>query len=369
MKSLTLLAFGFVGVLSFAQTKPLLKLQLTNTIPLERKNQSVEIASASVTGLKNKTFIVKNQADQSEIPYQWLSDGKLLIQADFKPNEHKKIIFTEGTPSKIDAKVYGRFVPERYDDFAWENDKIAFRMYGKSLEKVPNQNAWGMDAWSKRTNRLILDEWYKLNNYHNDNGDGLDFFHVGSSLGAGDVLPFVGDKLTYLGNYQGYKIIDKGPLRFSFQLEYPEMKIDGYNKIAAVKKVSLDTGSQMNKVEVTYTFNGQSTVPVFAGLVHWDGKGEKTIDDAKHIAAYWPEDSKDGIVGTAMIFPGSKGKILNVLKHLGEKFILKNNQPLTFYSGAAWSKAGVIQNNNEWKKYLEQFAYKSGNPVKVTNMK
>ncbi len=91
MKSLTLLAFGFVGVLSFAQTKPLLKLQLTNTIPLERKNQSVEIASASVTGLKNKTFIVKNQADQSEIPYQWLSDGKLLIQADFKPNEHKRL--------------------------------------------------------------------------------------------------------------------------------------------------------------------------------------------------------------------------------------------------------------------------------------
>ena len=33
----------------------------------------------------------------------------------------------------------------------------------------------GMDAWSKRTNRLILDEWYKLNNYHKDNGDGLDF--------------------------------------------------------------------------------------------------------------------------------------------------------------------------------------------------
>ena len=32
---------------------------------------------------------------------------------------------------------------------------------------------------------LILDEWYKLNNYHKDNGDGLDFFHVGSSLGAG----------------------------------------------------------------------------------------------------------------------------------------------------------------------------------------
>ncbi len=147
----------------------------------------------------------------------------------------KQITFTEGTPSQNESKVYGRFVPERYDDFAWENDKIAFRMYGKSLEKVPNQNAWGMDAWSKRTNRLILDEWYKLNNYHKDNGDGLDFFHVGSSLGAGDILPFIGDKFTYLGNYQSYKITEKGPLRFAFQLEYPEVNVDGY-RIAAVKK-------------------------------------------------------------------------------------------------------------------------------------
>ena len=57
--------------------------------------------------------------------------------------------------------------------------------------------------------------------------------------------------------------------------------MDGY-KIAAVKKISLDAGSQLNKVEVTYTFSGQSALPVFAGLVHWDGKGEKkTVDDTK----------------------------------------------------------------------------------------
>ncbi|WP_407534195.1 DUF4861 family protein [Elizabethkingia miricola] len=365
MKSFTLFTIGFAGVLTFAQTKPLLKLQLTNGLAVERKQQSVEVSAATVAGIKNKAFVVKS--NQTEIPYQWLSDGKLLLQADFKPNEKKQITFTEGTPSQNEAKVYGRYVPERYDDFAWENDKIAFRMYGKSLEKVPNQNAWGMDAWSKRTNRLILDEWYKLNNYHKDNGDGLDFFHVGSSLGSGDILPFIGDKFTYLGNYQSYKIMEKGPLRFTFQLEYPEVNVDGY-KIAAVKKVSLDAGSQLNKVEVTYTFSGQSTLPVFAGLVHWDGKGEKTVDDTKHIAAYWPEDSKDGIVGTAVIFPGSKVKIQNTLKHLGEKAILKNNQKFTFYSGAVWSKAGLITNNESWVKYLEQFANKSINPVKVTKM-
>ena len=27
------------------------------------------------------------------------------------------------------AKVYGRYVPERKDDFAWENEYAAFRLY------------------------------------------------------------------------------------------------------------------------------------------------------------------------------------------------------------------------------------------------
>ena len=30
--------------------------------------------------------------------------------------------------------VYGRFVRERHDDFTWENDLVAHRMYGTDLE-------------------------------------------------------------------------------------------------------------------------------------------------------------------------------------------------------------------------------------------
>ena len=34
------------------------------------------------------------------------------------------------------------YVPERKDDFAWENDKIAFRAYGKALRKTKGQCLW-----------------------------------------------------------------------------------------------------------------------------------------------------------------------------------------------------------------------------------
>ena len=34
----------------------------------------------------------------------------------------------------VTPKVYGRHVPERKDDFAWENEYAAFRMYGPALK-------------------------------------------------------------------------------------------------------------------------------------------------------------------------------------------------------------------------------------------
>ena len=40
----------------------------------------------------------------------------------------------EKTIKKEQYKAFGRFVRERFDDFTWENDKVAHRTYGKALE-------------------------------------------------------------------------------------------------------------------------------------------------------------------------------------------------------------------------------------------
>lgn len=70
--------------------------------------------------------------------------------------------------------MYGRYVPERKGDFAWENDKITFRMYGKVLESTPKEMAYGIDVWVKKTDRMVLNERYKRGHYHDDLGDGMD---------------------------------------------------------------------------------------------------------------------------------------------------------------------------------------------------
>ena len=52
----------------------------------------------------------------------------LIFQGDFKPQESKsfKVKLTGEPIQRVpESKVYCRFVPERLDDFAWENDRIA----------------------------------------------------------------------------------------------------------------------------------------------------------------------------------------------------------------------------------------------------
>lgn len=111
-------------------------------------------------------FKVVNSATQQEIPYQLEYLGmptvqNLLLQVLVPANASITVQLVKGKPTAVTSATYCRYVPERKEDFAWENDKIAFRMYGKELEKTPKEMAYGIDVWVKRVSRLILNERYK----------------------------------------------------------------------------------------------------------------------------------------------------------------------------------------------------------------
>jgi len=55
-----------------------------------------------------------------------------------------------------EKKVMARFVPERADDFVFENNLIAGRFYGQALEGNPTSP--GLDIWVKLPGKLVADE-------------------------------------------------------------------------------------------------------------------------------------------------------------------------------------------------------------------
>src|SRR3546814_669634 len=155
---------------------------------------------------KNSLFRVVNAENGTEIPYQLETKGtssphNILLYVSVPASGEVTLAVEKSAPEPIAAKTFARYVPERYDDFAWENDVVAFRMYGKALEGRPD-DAQGIDLWSKRTTDLVVDKWYAHGAYHTDHGEGMDYYSVGMTLGAGDLAPIDGDEVVYSKHYR-----------------------------------------------------------------------------------------------------------------------------------------------------------------------
>jgi len=349
-------------------------ISISNPSAGERKEEVVAIAwkevLAKYPSIDTANFKVINVASKKEIPWQLEYKGgkavqNLLVQVDIAAKGSVKLLLQKGKSANFPTKTYGRYVPERKEDFAWENDKIAFRMYGKELEQTPKEMAYGIDVWGKRTDKMVINERYKRGNYHEDIGDGLDYYHVGFTLGAGNMMPYINDSIYYSRNYVEYKMLDNGPLRTTFQLFYHEWKV-GENKLSAVKTISLDAGSQLNSITVDYTTTSTKATPVVAGIITREGNGIKYLDEVNGTMVYWePQHGNDGITGVACLFDTPIEKMTEANGQLLAKTVTDSAHSITYYAGAVWNKAGIITDGKQWIQYVDKFKQQLKNPLIV----
>jgi len=346
-------------------------ISLYNKTGLDRNEEVAEIPYAQfISKIKNykNQFKISDALTGKEIEYQLEYRGNknpqnVLVLLNLAPGSKIYARITDEKPSDFTPKTYARFVPERYDDFAWENDCIAFRVYGKALEKVPKEMAYGQDVWAKRTSKLVINEWYKSADYHVDHGKGLDFYDVGLSLGAGSSAPFVNDSIYYSKNFRTQKVLDNGPLRSTFQLGYDAWNVNG-TSVSETETISLDAGSQLNRMETQYTFKGKNEMPVVIGIVKRKENGAILLNEKKGVMGYWePQHGKDGTLGIGSVMEEPVVNMHVTDQHLLTLVNAVPQKPFVYYTGAAWDKAGMITDSKEWFSYLENFKKKLENPV------
>ncbi|WP_316797651.1 DUF4861 family protein [Pedobacter frigidisoli] len=358
---------------AFAQQKyPTITVK--NNSSINRTDAVVSIPWAQVLKADPKIdtakFLVMNKNTETEIPHQLEYKGEktvqnLLLQVSVKAQESLVLLIFASKAKPVPAKTFARYVPERKDDFAWENDRIAFRMYGKALEKT-SEDAYGIDVWVKSTDKLVVNDRYKKNDYHKDHGDGLDYYSVGFTLGAGSMAPYLNNKVYYSGNYRSSKVLDNGPLRSTFQLSYDEWDVAG-RKVKVTKTISIDAGSQLNKIENVYTWSGSGSLPVAIGLATRGEKNMKALQDRSGVFGYWePVHGADGITGVGAVSGKSFTTTLADPKQLLAITEVKNNIPYVYYAGAAWNKGGRIADETAWFKYLKEFQQQLKTPLKIT---
>jgi len=295
---------------------------------------------------------------------------QLLFQADFAPRQTRVFLLTVGDRQlalAADYKTYGRFVRERRDDFAWENDRIAHRMYGKELETFPRDKliSSSVDVWTKRVRNLVINSWYMVDDYHKDHGEGADLYSAGATRGNGGTGIWQDGKLYTSMNFRESKVYAVGPIRVLFELTYDAWDAAGV-KVSEKKRVSLDAGQNLDRFETRYTIEGNA-----ANLAHAIGirrlkTTAKQPGDDRAILTTWEPVKEGGELGQAVIADPAalKDQADDELNY----YLLTKIQPgapCVSYSGFAWTLAGDFKTAADWQRYVADFAARLRSPLEV----
>lgn len=368
-----LLLAGF----NFAQVN----INVTNNATVERIGETVTVDWDDLVKLNPniKPNLVSVSENGKKLVTQTIdanNDGtpeKLIFQVDFKAGERIKSLAVEASASPTaTVKTFGRFVPERMDDFAWENDRVAFRTYGKTLEKELVSS--GIDVWAKRTRDLVINDWFKGGDayYHTDNGKGLDFYSVKKSRGCGGAGIWDGKKLHVSRNYVSHKVLANGPIRTQFELHYEPWDVNGV-KVSEHKRFTIDAGQNFYRVESFYdALDDLRDIDIAVGIAKHEPDFKGETDKGRTWVSLWETNEKNGSLGCAIV---AEPATFQSFKEYGNEFDFPMNLAIVaakpdkvakYYIGAGWSRSGDFADKKAWLDYVENFSQRAASPLVAT---
>lgn len=389
---LSVIASSFFVITAFSSCLPIRKqkqieVEVKNNLDFNRKEIVVIQRNTLAELLKNisENYIrIKLKGSKEYLRTQWIDydkDGKgdeLLFEAEIKANSTGNYSVVLDTAKVPESKVttYSRFVPERIDDYAWENNKVAFRAYGPVAQQLVEEGkaggtlSSGIDIWLKKVDYSIIDNWYKKNvenpgYYHIEHGEGYDPYHVGASRGTGGSGIWVNDSLEVAKNYTSYKTIATGPLRTVFELTYAPWSSYG---VQETKRISLDLDSNFSKFEIS--FKSDKKIPNYTiGITLHEKKGEVNINKASGWFRHW-EAIDSTFVGEGIVLNPSivDTAFANDSKTPDQSNLLIVTNPeakLTYYAGFAWTGSKQVSDVTQWDEMLDKQAKIITNPLQL----
>jgi hypothetical protein len=364
---------------SSTEVAPAVAVTVSNPMVQSRTRETVSVVLSDVTKAVPSLDVKEVQvfdASGKEVLSQLVdmdgdeSPDQLVFQTDLGPRENKTFKLKVGKrhpANRDDYKVYGRFVRERHDDFAWENDLVAHRVYGPDLETYSKEplTSSGVDVWVKRVSKLVINDWYMTDNYHQDSGEGADMYAVGKSRGCGGLGVWANRKLYVSKNFTHSRVLANGPIRLVFELTYAPWDA-GRMQVGETKRVILDAGTEFNRFESTFT-GQKGTLAIGVGIAKHPG-GKALLDPRTASLRVWEplDGGKSGNLATALVFPGGT--------HLKEHdtdldYLVVTNAPkgrLVYYAGSAWDRVGKIRDAATWAAEVQSLAARLAAPVKVS---
>ncbi|MBO6161016.1 MAG: DUF4861 domain-containing protein [Bacteroidales bacterium] len=387
---------GVLSVVLSAGCTAWRQIHVSNPSGFDRMGEMVEVPVEGLGLPAGGAFLLQDGKDDT-VPFQWTYDGKLIFQTDVPAGGkavYRLVRAKAGAPAPVfDTVACGSHRDDRLDDIAWENDRTAFRAFGPRLQ-ASGARSFGYDVFTKSVRYPVVDERYRLQplgkSIHVDNGNGMDVYEVGPTLGCGTSALLHGGEIVYPWCYKDYEILDNGPLRFTVRLTYGPETVGSDTAVVETRLLSLDAGSCLNKVVVRYDGLSAPSTAAAGIVIHKENPDEGFVDAGEGILAY-PDlggsaDRRHGLIFCGVLRPGGFDRAAYVTLnpdgspisdgatgHLLGSCAYAPGSEFTYWFGSGWTKAlpaekggnTPVKDFEAWKAVLRDAARRIAQPLTV----
>lgn len=345
---------------------------------------SVAWSDLGVKSSSEKLRVLDVEAGRA-VPHQNDADGRhLIFSVDLQRFERREyVVFSDGSnlvaPADLSIVCWSGYLPERMDDYAWENDRFGVRAYGQAIMLPPpkgqNLVSSGLDVFNKCVSTPVLEKWLRYRpkggpSYHRNRGEGMDSYLVGAGRGCGGIGALGADgKWRYSVNWAESKTLQIGPVRCEFELVY-----EGWGGFGKERRhVTLDRGQSLARMVASFESVPEGVLvgpglDISAKRKH-DGDMKVSAQDG-WVSNFEPQDGWDGSIMTAVALDPSVCPACVSMDGEGSLMLLSRpdaaKKSISYYAGANWTGQKRYLDADSWHRYVKDFAFGLRNPIKIS---
>lgn len=256
----------------------------------------------------------------------------------------------------------------RYGDLLWENDRTAHRIYGHALEAAEPPSGSGIDSWGKNVAWPFADRQLRTGDQHAFHGEGIDFYNVGTTRGAGGLGIWHDNKLWTSRNVVRHRILASGGDRADFSVDYAPWPVDVGRTVWETRRFTLPLGTHFTRMVSTISSDRPGPLLVGIGIgkrTTGQGAGELTVDRARGLLSWWgPDDPGHGRMAIALRV--DPRMIADIRADADNHLVLLRVTPgksFVYHSGSAWNHGeGGFRTRRQWDDYVANAALDFATP-------
>lgn len=282
----------------------------------------------------------------------------LLLLAGAAPAQDRAPL-RPATPEEREARAAVSIADYRYGDLLFENDRSAYRIYGRPLEAAEPPSSSGIDAWGKRVRWPFMDRQLRTGDQHEDHGEGLDYYNVGTGRGVGGLGIWHDNKLWTSRNYINPRIADAGPRRAVFTVDYAAWPVDVARTVAETRRFELPHGTHF--IRMTSTLRSSSRGPLIVGIgltkrPTGNALGRIVKDAARARISWWGPDQpgKGAMAAAVMVDPAAFAGFAEDADNYLILVRVTPGRPFVYHAGSAWSGSPDVSTESEWRIYVDR---------------